>query len=514
MMETVRIAPNLLADRLDARYNSKAAVGLRQLLKDCRLNTEPMSEIFTKVACGPFGSTLTEDELSSSGEVLVVQPTNINGDFFSTESAWRVSREVLKAKGLPLYSPGTFVFARVGVYPHVGIIPKGVGDSTISSKIIAATCRPNSDPHYLFAFFRGKHGRPLLFAAQKSTAQPTIGTYEILQTWVPVPDPAAQRYIGSKVRQAERLQDRADRLQSAIDALSCPETIRAVLTMQDFKFNRFAASALDARLDGKYYGRRAMAVLKACHEAGGVRISDLNPKVSNGFEYRDFSETGRPYITVTEVSSGRLDITGAPRIPWEATVPLKATVNERCAFVVRTGSVGTAVKAHSEDAHACISSHLIRLEFEKEAQSSAVTAWLNSPAGKCLQGKISYGGVQPQISQDDLLALPIPHAVLKAADRILVLWEEREQCLRAASRLVAAAKTLVEALIERCVEGGELSSVQEAIARGQYMADRELLGRLTTSGLDVGGAPKLFPDLNALYRIIKDAETALPPEAK
>lgn len=58
----------------------------------------------------------------------------------------------------------------------------------------------------------------------------------------------------------------------------------------------------------------------------------------------------------------------------------KAIIHERCALVVRTGSIGTAVKVDARDRGAVISSHLIRLEFEDEAIAAAVAAYLCSPA--------------------------------------------------------------------------------------------------------------------------------------
>ncbi|VCW38732.1 hypothetical protein BANRA_05765 [Pseudomonas aeruginosa] len=186
-------------------------------------------------------------------------------------------------------------------------------------------------------------------------------------------------------------------------------------------------------------------------------------------------------------------------------VPDKAIIHERCALIVRTGSIGTAVKVDVRDRGAVISSHLIRLEFEDEAAAAAVAAYFCSPAGKILQHKISYGAVQPQIGQDELLALPIPQFVLDAKEQILALVTEQERVIRASKSLTTAAKYLVESLIEGQLTEAELLTAEKALQAGNDRLDRVILSRLNTDGID-GQGPVLFGDLGELYQLLSLAE--------
>ncbi|MFV2066495.1 MAG: hypothetical protein ACC645_05905 [Pirellulales bacterium] len=68
-----------------------------------------------------------------------------------------------------------------------------------------------------------------------------------------------------------------------------------------------------------------------------------------------------------------------------------------------------------------------------------------------------------------------------------------------------AAKMLVEALIERRVTEKELEDAQRALESGNRDLGREILARMTRKGLDVAGEPPLFPDLDALYAAIDEA---------
>jgi|GEM_PF-1296974 len=505
----------LLDERLDTGFYSRAYFDAKAKLSAAGFDSMPVGKV-----CEPwqFGAYALCNHIEWSDEkngVPYVKAEALGSPLVNHAGLSYVTRETHALLKKSRVGPGDIVVSTSGTIGLCAVWPASLGQGNSNQDTIKFN--PNSkdyDNYFLAAWIVSRYGQAFLEREAGGGVQQHVYLYNFKRILLPRPDIKAQRYIGDKVRQAERLRERAAALQRELDALACPEAVRGALGIQDTKFNRLAASGLNARLDGKYYGRRAMAVLKACHEAGGVCIRDLKPKVSNGFEYREFSATGRPYITVSEVTSGRLDTTNAPRIPMDVKVPPKATVNPRCAFVVRTGSVGVAVKAQAEDSDACISSHLIRLEFDREAIAAAVAAWLNGSAGKCLQEKITYGGVQPQISQEELLELPLPSQLLDTAEQILMLWETRERCLRTAGRLVTAAKLLIEALIERRLSETCLIEAQRAIQHGDHTPDRDLLGRLASNGLDVTGAPKLFPDLDMLYRTLKDAESTAPAEAR
>jgi type I restriction enzyme S subunit len=312
----------------------------------------------------------------------------------------------------------------------------------------------------------------------------------------------AQRYIGDKVRLAERLRERARNLRGELeDQLSMPAVV-AALSTNDQRANRVSASDLSPRLDSKYYGSRSMAVLRTA-AVNSVAVGALVEEVSNGFEHRDFVADGTPYITVTEVSGGRLVLGTAPRLGAEVAIPRKAQLDTCCALVVRTGSIGVAVPVFEEDTHAAISSHLIRLRFKTEEEAAVVAAFLNSEGGRVLQRKISYGAVQPQIGQDELLALPVPKMLVDSAASILELLRTEDAALRAAQRLVSSATLLVENLIEGRVAEAELVAAEKALESGDRGPDRAILQALRQTG---NSAQPLIPDLDGLYALLDKLE--------
>jgi type I restriction enzyme S subunit len=202
---------SLLESRLDGTFNHPKAVNARS--KIINKNSCTIEFLSNHIACGPFGSTLTASEHDTNGEIVLIQPTDISEELFSANPGWKITRATLVEKNLPIYPPNCLLFARVGIYPHVGVLPYWLGDATISSSMIAVEVDPEkADPYFLLIYFRSEIGQTLLYAIQKITAQPTIGTAELSKLLVPNPNIKIQKAIGNKIRKAERLKYQALKL--------------------------------------------------------------------------------------------------------------------------------------------------------------------------------------------------------------------------------------------------------------------------------------------------------------
>lgn len=370
--------------------------------------------------------------------------------------------------------------------------------------------RPDkADSHYICSFLNSFHGQRLLEAGVSgSTGQLNLSNEHIKSIPLLRPDEKAQKYIGDKIRQAEQLRAWAKRLALSIeDLLTSSDDYLSACRTPEKKTTRPQLIDLSNRLDPKYYGNKAIAVHRFTRKTG-TPLAALIKSVANGFEERSFIENGLAYITVSEVTSGRLDAQSAPKISKSIDVPQKAVIHETCVLVVRTGSIGTAVKVHALDKGCAISSHLIRLEFEDEETAAAVAVFLNSSAGKVLLHKISYGAVQPQIGQEELLALNIPEYVLNEKTQCLALLNSYELAIRASKSLTVSAKNLVEALIEGQLTERQLIEAQQALEDGDNSLDQATLSKLSAEGYAIGGATSLFSDVDELYSLLEEAAQA------
>ncbi|MEQ8819809.1 MAG: restriction endonuclease subunit S [Sumerlaeia bacterium] len=486
-------------ERLDTGFYSREFFESREILDRSGIPYVPIGS-----ACEPwqFGAYALCNEIEWSDEkdgVPYLKAEALGTPLLRLESLMYVTPRTHSLLVKSRVRPGDIVVATSGTIGPCAILPETfVAANSNQDTIKFNPSAAGFDNYFVTAWLSTKFALAYMKKEGGGAVQQHIYLYNFKRLPLLNPLPPAQTYIGDKVRQAERLRARARELEGESSRLTSVHHVAEATQSPNPRTNRVTPTDMWPRLDSKYYGARALATLKAT-QVDGARIGDFVINVSNGFEERSFVDVGKPYITVTEVSSGRLDADHAPHIDKAVSIPPKAIIHERCVLVVRTGSIGTAVKVFHEDSGMAISSHLIRLEFEDEKTAACTAAFLNSPAGKILQHKISYGAVQPQIGQEELLALSVPQQFVDQADKLLQSENARESAIRFSARLTTAAKLLVEALIEGQVSEADLVAAQKALEAGDRSADRAILQRLTRKGMDAHGEPALFPDLDALY---------------
>lgn len=508
MVAITRIPTAFISDRLDGRYNSPFAVSIRKQIKTSGIKFTQVSNVFDLV-CGPFGSTLTADEHSSGGEVLLIQPTNISGDIFSEDSSWRITKKDQVKKGLKLYDAGTLLFARVGVYPHTGILPVEAGLATISSSMIAGLPKKNIDTHYVCSFFKSNHGFQLLLAAQKVTAQPTIGTTEIGNTEIPIPDAIAQKYIGDKVRQAERLRAWAKTLDINITAYFAdlvanplPPRVSWLAKKEDLDSYRINPKQYDPVVLNLIYRAKANGMrLEPLSELIGARqiAGGATPK---GAQYFD---KGVLFARVQNVKPLRLDLSDAVYIDQSADEEL---ARSRCAtndiILTITGYPGTASLVTEEDLPVNINQHSVRFNIRDDIEPGYVCAALNSKFLKYQVDRLAIGGTRDALDYPSVGRLLIPRYESELEQKI---GEQARSVIAAeklSQRLTNAAKLFVEALIEGSLTEADLIAAEQALQTGNDQLDRSILNRLKTYGIDGQGQP-LLSDLDQLYSLLEQA---------
>lgn len=507
MFAVTRIPSSLIEDRLDARYNAPLAVETRKKILTSGIQTGTVGSLYNLV-CGPFGSTLTSDEHNANGEVLLIQPTNISGDSFSDTSSWRITKKALIEKDLKTYPQGTLLFARVGIYPHVGIIPKGIGLCTISSSMIAGLPKRHLDAHYFVAFFKCSLGNILLNAAQKVTAQPTIGTTEIANTLVPIPSGYTQKYIGDKVRQAEQLRAWAKRLERSLDVFIAhfqPEKKEYKKLCSRVPNNLLTNMLTATTYKERYISNQKNLKVTSCTQP----ISYFLASVTNGFDERNEIENGLPYIKVADVRAGYIDLKNSPRVRLSALTDAstKQKPKKGDLLLTRKGSFGIAAVVMESASFLC-SSEVFSCKPSKPEFMPILSWFLNSEAGNMQFWQFSTGTTMPGINQENLQNILIPDFSDCDIQQFNSIHKNIYEAKKNAELLTDTAKTLVEALIEGQLTEQQLIQAQQALEDGDYSLDQAIISKLSAEGYAIEGATPLFSDVDELNSLLEDAAQA------
>jgi hypothetical protein len=296
----VWVSPSLLGSRLDGNFNRPTAVAARaKIIRHG--NARVLKELTRKIACGPFGSTLTASEQNPDGEVVLIQPTDVSDGGFTLQPGWRITESTLREKELPLYPSGTLLFARKGIYPHCAVLPDRIGKATLGSSMIGVIVNDEvADPYYLEAFFRGATGREVLFSLQMITASPTIGTGELAEAMIPYTDLFIQRAIGNKVRATESLRTAAEEaIKSSIQEIENALGWPVDLGPAQWAFANPAS--LNARIDPLPYLPRYTTARQLIDRHSSKSFREMGVVAVNGCEIRNFVPDVKPYLLVGDL---------------------------------------------------------------------------------------------------------------------------------------------------------------------------------------------------------------------
>lgn len=309
-----------------------------------------------------------------------------------------------------------------------------------------------------------------------------------------------KKYIGDKVRQAERLRAWAKALEVKFELSLkqlAPEAFENRGTGR--KYSRASIADISYTLNPGAFDEERLRVQHYLLGLGGKRFSKL-VEISGATTSAYKPDT--TYVGLDAISSNtcqlapssveEAEISGTCRLLGEGPViaKLRPYLNKVSYIPKRfAGSVG--------------STELLCIKPRGQYSGWYVYGVLKSELALKQLRPLATGATHPRIDQYDVYDLVVP--VSEDQEILGQLLETAQSAYFLASELTAAAKFLVEALIEGQLTETELIAAEQALQAGNDQLDRRILNRLKIDGVD-GQGPALFGDLDELYHLLKQAE--------
>ncbi|WP_257292300.1 hypothetical protein [Endozoicomonas sp. ONNA1] len=367
------------------------------------------------------------------------------------------------------------------------------------------TVKPQYDEGYLCSFLRSWWGeRALEQGVAGSTGQINMVNEHVRSIPVAILSDPAQKYIGDKVRQAERLRAWAKDLNQEVTNTFAPLT-QNLKPKQTF-WRAKKAELSPYRINPKQYDPVVTDLLHRT-ENSTIRLVRLSALLGErgvtggatpkGAKYID---QGTLFARVQNVKALQLDLSDAVYIDKNSDQQLarsRCMVND--IILTITGYPGTASLVTEQDLPVNINQHSVRFDISPKYSAAYICAAINSDFVKHQVNRASIGGTREALDYPSVHGLQIP-----------LLGEQTQQWVEHAvldiisarqltKQLTQAAKLLVEALIE-----GQLTEQQLIQAESSETANHALLERLKTDGFDGKGEP-LFPDIDQLEQLLEEA---------
>lgn len=367
------------------------------------------------------------------------------------------------------------------------------------------------DEGYVAAFLRTWWGeRALEQGVAGSTGQINMVNDHVRSIPVIIFNAAVQKYIGDKVRQAERLRAWAKGVVDAYGNIFSAQ-YPPLSNYQKYRSKHFRmdlGSTFDVLTPESY----PPEIGQYFRENKSLALGELASEIFTG-NTQDDADPG--HASVSQATSR--SCTGQfLRKPFNQVIKPKAgKYLKKLDILLTCGAhdkkyIGKDVSIYHDDEDNLPSSKVLVVRIrEGILPVSYVHSYLKSDAGY-IQWQSVVRGISAGIHPGDVarIRIPVPigtkewHEKYSTADESVSLAGE---ACEVAAQLTHAAKLLVEALIEGQVTEAELIAAEQTLQAGSDQLDRRVLNRLKTDGVD-GQGPALFGDLDELYQLLTQAE--------
>jgi type I restriction enzyme S subunit len=436
--------------------------------------------------------------LKTKNVLGVVVDTN-EMDFVDPNNITRWPHYLIESEDLVLNITGSGSIGRIGIYFG--------NDRPLTNQHLAKlSIAPGTDAAYVCSFLSSWWGERLLEqGVGGSTGQLNLVNEHIRQVPILEPNLLAQRYIGDKVRQVERLRELARRLRSGTtDAFASAGLLGSVANPR--RIGRVSSVDVLDRLDALHYRDDLIKNLHAIRRHPTIRLgSTANfSGLADGDHGNPCYGNGPIYVRATELAGDTLQAQTEVRLDSRYAAGVSASVwatSDEVLFSI-VGTLGAT--GILENGVTAVLSRGVAKVRPLTLSKYYVKAFMRTNAFALELLRRSVGTIQRGVYLESLQHLEIP-IIEKNVVQIIARSEElADQSLLLAKMLTRAVKVLVENLIEGRISEADLIAAQKALDAGDRSADRKILKALRQS--DAPGAKPLITDVDGLYALLDDSE--------
>ncbi len=521
-MYCVRVR-NQLANRIDAEFYSPSALKAEEAVLSFRSHQafgNLVSSGYRVVYHGvdPVSALVPADRLK------FLAPSNVDeSGAIEFSGCGEVPRYYSTRYPKGIGKPGELLIEVKGNVSKVTVLPCFLPtELMISGSFYKALLNKEFDAHFVLAFFKSSYGQVLKKRLASNSIIDYIAKGDLYSIPLPYPAAPVQAYIGDKIRQAERLRNvGASALNEATSLLENCLHWESKLAKSN-RFRRLKVVELADRLDGNFNSPARLSMMD--HLDGyGIRRDQLSPKLADvsamigwkGLTTEHYTDSGPWLLRGVEIVDGVIDFDALISVAQDKyDEQPQIHLQKGDVALSKDGTIGKAAVIPDLPQEMAVGSTVARLRLR---DNSGIDPYylehaLNHDVLQIQIRSFATGMAQPHITQEWIERLQVPRCVNE--NRIASLVKRHHTATAIAKDLALVARFLVEALIERHVSESDLITLQKALEGGDSQGERSLLSRMTRKGLDVKGAPVMFPNLDGLYQILTETELLVTAEAK
>lgn len=511
MVAIVRVpVTDFSPERLDTGFYSKEFYAARAQISKSGLSLEPIGAV-----CEPwqFGAYALCNDIVWSNEkegIPFLKAEAIESPLVKESALSYVTKATHSLLSKSALKAGDIIMSTSGTVGRLAVLPDSIPVANSNQDTIKFSLSGTAyDSHFAAAWLTSKYAQAFMNREAGGAVQQHIYLYNFKRLPLLKISPTAQKYIGGKVRQAERLRAWAKVVVEIFEKVFS-EQYPPLSNYKSYRSKHFRmdfGSTFDVLTPESY----PPEIGQYFRENKFFTLGELASEIFTG-NTQDDAKPGQAFVSQATSRS----CTGQfLRKPFNQVIKPKAgKYLKKLDILLTCGAhdkkyIGKDVSIYHDDEENLPSSKVLVVRIKEGVlPASYVHSYLKSDAGY-IQWQSVVRGISAGIHPGDVarIRIPVPigtkewHEKHSTADESVSL---AGKACEVATQLTHATKLFVEALIEGKLTEAELINAEQALQAGNDYFDRRILTRLKTEGID-GQGPALFGDLDELYHLLTQA---------
>lgn len=506
-VQHVRVPISEFSDeRLDTGFYSQAYFVTRDQIEKSGLSTETIGSICEPWQFGAYALCNEIEWADSETGVPYIKAEALGSPLLNESGLAYVTPRTHRLLEKSRLLPGDIVVSTSGTIGLCAVLPEHI--NTANSNQDTIKFNPSAagyDCYFVSAWLSSAPAQVFLNREAGGAVQQHVYLFNFKRLPLLKLSPTAQRYIGDKVRQAERLRERArDILQSV---RRHHETLIPDFRPSSSKWNSFRVNQklmADVIVPHFYPPTVAEYLQGRPNES----LINLCLSIYSGTTYAA-KEDGVDQTT-SRTCTGQF-----PRQPFNRVIsPSRTDLDLAPHDLILTNAahdkayIGKDVTYFHGGPRNIPSAKVMVIRADRSrVPASYLFTYLQMPVGY-VQIQSAIRGISAGIRGQDIGGIRIPIPVLSDSDKEEWLSKDRLMLVAGtaqelASHLCASATALVEALIAGEISEQDLTSAQQALESGNRDLDRAILKSLRRAE---DATQPLIPDIEALYALLDDLD--------
>ena len=366
--------------------------------------------------------------------------------FVSKPYFQKLKRSHIKPYDIVLSIMGTVGNLAV-VLPEYGIITANRAVSIISPK------SKDFSSFFIAIYLETKYGVSQRKRESMGGVQQRVNLDDLSSIKIPVVPPKQQEMVDEIFNQALDQYNSSKRYYREAEELLLQELGLADFQIpEDLAFEvNFSEVKNAGRTDADYFQPKYNALISKIRNKNCLSFFDLIKDYSTGYTFKseNYQEGGVPLIRINNIKKGYLDLTDTAYLTEkDYLLSPKDTARPGDAVLSMSGTVGACTLIPPDIPKSSINQRILRFR-SKNINADYLVLLLNSIVGQYQLERIGTGGVQTNISYNDIRNILIPILPQPVQEKIADLVRKSHEARKKSKELLTEAKRKVEEMIEK-----------------------------------------------------------------